>query len=257
MPQDAIEEIQTVIYNREREGYGIDDWVVYVPVDMMGEVTEHIRNRTHQEVYEKGARVSGHRVCSDPLIDNPTLLPAEIQDLNPQLGVVEDAPHELIRQALEVYGIEERKDSFTNSQAYATRIFFEVEDRHTKLNHEKIQKFGLGDVGVESHTEPDSLERVKFGFRITEEQLRFEDAPNEWVEREFVNAINGHIHSVERSPVYGTRTRTFRFPYSTLDFTHTERIRCGTTYTHYGGVFLYPVDVDAQKMELRPDGVVG
>lgn len=255
MPEDAIDQIQTAIYERERDVYDTEDWVVYVPSSLMGDVTDHLKEYTPQEAYDKRARICGRRVSPDPLVDEPTLLPERIQDLDPQTGVIENAPYELIRQALEVYGIGERRDDFHGAQDYATRIFFEIEDRHTKLNHAKIQKYNLGGVGVERHEQPDSLERVKFGYRITDELARFEESPNELVERQLVDAISNHIHSVERSPVYGTRKRHFKFPWPVLDFTHTERIRCGTAYTHYGGVFLYPVDVDAQKYERRSVGI--
>lgn len=248
MPQ-PIDQIHDAIHERKRDNMGVDDWVVYVPHDMMPEINNLISNRSPMETYKNGATIAGHQISPDGFIDEPILLPDRVQDLNPSNGVVENAPEQLIRQTLRAYGIEQHTDELRGVNTYKTRLFFDVEDKHTKLNHAKINRYNLNISETEAHTEPEEYERVTLGHQFTDElQLREPEFDESYIERQFADAVDRQIHSVTTQPVYGTRTRRIKMPYSVLDTTITERIRCGTKYTHWGGVFLPPVDVSAQKL---------
>jgi hypothetical protein len=250
---ETIDQIRNAIYEQERENIGTDEWPVYVPHSMLDDVSDHIDDYSHQEIYKKGATVAGRRIIGDGLVDEPIALPENVSDLPLSHATIENAPAHLIEQVASVE-LKESTDWVRETKNYRTRLFFDVEDRHLRLNHDKIDKYNLSlqnNERTEYDRKPDELEQVKLGYSFTSEALEMD--MGDFATKTIVDGVKEHIHSVHRQAVYGTRTRRFRFPYSGLDFTHQERIRCGTIYTHYGGVLLKNIDTPAQKMEL-PQG---
>jgi len=243
---EILDEIYTAIHEVDKEGYPQDDWPVYVPSDRMGEVKSVLDEYTHMEVYKKGHTIAGKDIIPDPFVVSPVVLPRDTSDI-PGYPTYENPPRKLLEQVVDAYA-EAYADTLRGTTNYTTTAFYEVEDEHRRLNRNTLRKYGFGYSG-EYDKEPNELERMKIGVQLTSE-LAASANVDEYGRNQLVNGVNEHIHHVSRQPIRKTRTRTLKGPYPVLDIEHTERIRVGTDYTHYGGVLLKCIDTHVQKMEI-------
>lgn len=245
---NVVEKVRETIQEAESEDLPCDDWVVYVSPEDFYEIYRDLDSISDDpKLYE-------HRIVEDTLVEEPIILPEEPQGFNNYANaIVKNAPLSLIKKVLDIEE-RERQDVFRDMGViqYIARHWFDVEDKHLRLNRAKIDKLNLDlrqDEVSEYDQEPDYLSRVKFGKEYS--GMDIEVGMNERVDEEIARAVDRTIESVERIGVYGTRERTIKYPYPCMDHTHRERYRCGTKYTHYGGVLLMPVDVETSKLEFR------
>lgn len=248
---DTIDKIHDAIHEAYAEYPEADDWPVYVPSKMLDDVNDHTSEYTPMEVYKKGTTIAGHSVISDPLIDQPVVLPQDNNDVPYSMGPITDPPEQLLRQVLRIYGIEKRE--MPSGHYYITRMPIHVHRERVELNREKIAKYGLRNHPGEQDSSFDEYRRVKFVYREQYTTDKFAtNHDSDWIEQKMAQAIVAQINSIQKHPVTGIRRRKIRYPWRILDFTHEEEHVCGTKYTHYGGVLLPAVDTSANKIELRP-----
>ena len=247
-----LDEIYDAIEQVDREGLPHSEWPVYVPKDRMGEVNELRDEYRHMDVYKKGSTIAGKEIIPDPFVPKPIVLPKDTGDIPMPQAVCENPPRELLEQVVDCE-LKSFGDKLRERVDYRTKVFFEVEDIHERLNDKKIAKYNLSLSKIDTNKQPDYLERVKFGVSYFDEYGVMQSmdtlAREKLIERAYEN-----IHSVQREAIHGTRHRTLKGPYPVLDIHHTERIRCGTKYTHFGGVFLKRIDTTASKMDLLSMG---
>jgi hypothetical protein len=243
---EILDEIYTAIHEVDKEGYAHGDWPVYVPSDRMDEVISMLDEYTHMEVYKKGHTIAGKDIIPDPFVVSPVVLPRDTSDIRRYL-THENPPRKLLEQVVDAYA-EAYADTLRGTTNYTTTAFYEVEDEHRRLNRNTHRKYGFA-CDSEYDKEPNELERMKIGFQFTSE-LGASANVDDYARNQLIDGVNKHIHHVSRQPIRKTRTRTLKGPYPVLDIEHTERIRVGTDYTHYGGVLLKCIDTRAQKMEI-------
>jgi len=245
---NIYDEIIDEIYRLESDDISTDGYIVYVPVDRMPEIENLIESYSHQEVYKHGATVAGLDVAPDSFIDELQVLPKSAGDMQPSDAILTDPPASLITDLL---NIESRRDTLRDITRYTDRFFFDIDREHIRLNHDKIQKYRLEAQVTQSEldSKPDELRRVKLGFQFTDELSLSGGIDNTFIEKQFIEGVRNHIHTVHRKPIYVTRERLIKMPYSILDIEHTERIRVGAKYTFYGGVYCYPIDTPAEKLD--------
>lgn len=243
---DILDEIYTAINEVDKKGYPHDDWPVYVPSDRMGEVKSMLDEYTHMEVYNKGHTIAGKDIIPDRFVDSPVVLPRDTSDI-PGYPTYENPPRKLVEQVVDAYA-EAYTNTLNGTTNYTTAAFYEVEDKHRRVDRNTLQKYGFEYDG-EYDKEPNELERMKIGVQLTTE-LGASAYIDEDGRNKLVDSVNEHIHHVSRQPIRKTRTRTIKGVYPVLDIEHTERIRVGTDYTHYGGVLLKCIDTHAQKIQI-------
>jgi hypothetical protein len=249
---DAIDAIYDAIEEVDRADLRHNDWPVYVPTNMLPEIKSYLSERTPIEAYNKGITINGKGIIPDPYIESPVVLPKEPNDVPYHHAVSEDPPEQLVKRLIAL-NLDARTpvDTVHDTVNYTTKLFFEVANTHQRTDQNTIDKYALtiNDTTIEYDKQPDELECVKLGCQFTNEFT--EHIEDDFVEQTMVDGVRNTIHSVHRQPVYGTRKRVVKGPYPVLDIHHTERIRCGTRYKHYGGVFLAAIDTPAQKMDIH------
>lgn len=243
---DICDEIYDAIDEANKKGFPHTNWPVYVPTDRMDEVKSLLDEYTHMEVYEKGHTIAGKDIIPDPFVVSPVVLPRDTNDI-PGYQTYEYPPEKLLEQVVDAYA-ESHTDTLRRTTNYTTTAFYEVEDEHRRLDSNTLRECGFTHSG-EYDKEPDELERMKIGFQATTEFAEEVDI-EERARRQLVDGVKEHVHHVSRQPIRKTRTRTIKGPYPVLDVEHTERIRVGTKYTHYGGVLLKCIDTRVQKLQL-------
>lgn len=248
----AIDAIYDAVEEVNRAGLPHDEWPFYIPSDMLPEIKDHLSEYTRMEVYNKANTILGKDIIPDPYIDSPVVLPEKPNNVPYHHAVSEDPPGHLVKQLVEL-NLESRTpvDTLWDTANYSTRLFFEVANTHQRINQNTVETYGLTINGntIEYDKQPDELERVKLGYQFTSEFT--EHIEDGHVEQKMVDGVRDTIRSIHRQAVYGTRKRLLKGPYPVLDIHHTERIRCGTQYKHYGGVFLTAIDTPAQKMDIH------
>lgn len=235
-----------------------DEWVLYIPMEYADAVTAHVDDREPMDVYHNGTTIGGHDWTFDPHIDEPQLLPESIQDLTPETYCLLDPPENLVREWVRLEGTTTQEGTTplgAEQTTYTIRPFYNIRRRHHTLNDALIRHYDL-DIPRLPAKEPDGYHRQKIGHEVTRSEFVPDDVgyDDEVMMRKIVETIIDIANSIDRSPIVGTRERRIEFPYEWLDFTHREEIRCGTTYTYYGGVFLKPVDLRESVQKLRGFG---
>lgn len=243
---DILDEINDAIYEANEQGYPHANWPVYVPTNRMDEVKSLLDEYTHIEVYEKSHTIAGKDIIPDPFVVAPITLPRDTNDI-PGYPTYEHPPEKLLEQVVDA-SAKSHTDTLRGTTNYMTTAFYEVEDEHQRLDSNTLREYGFTHSG-EYDKEPDELERMKIGFQAPIEFAAEVDI-EERARRQLVDGVKKHAHHVSRQPIRKTRTRTIKGPYPVLDVEHTERIRVGTKYTHYGGVLLKCIDTPAQKIQL-------
>lgn len=244
-----VDKIHDAIEQADLDDLPHDDWPVYLSPKQFKEAYKHVSEYSHIEVYNKGTTICGKEIVQDEHIDEPVVLPHSVADLPMHCAIRENPPEHLLKQVVKAE-LNSHTDTLRNTMRYRTRVFFDVEEKHLRLKHDKIDKYGLSlpTQRTDFDKQPDHLERVKFGLQLTTEFMQEPDM--DYVLREMVSGLIDQIHSVSRSTIKGKRSRVIKGPYPVLDIEHTEYIDCGTEYTHYGGVLLKRIDTPASKMRL-------
>lgn len=247
--RDIRDEIYDAVHEAESNHPQSSDWPVYVPTDRMDDVKNVLDEYTHMEVYEKGATIAGKQIIPDPFVDTPVVLPTDATDV-PLYETYEDPPKKLIEQLVELY-TKSSVDKIRRTTQFVCKVFYNVLNDHRRVNEEKIRQYNLAGF-AEYDREPDHLEHRKFGYQFTVETAESMDTDTLALS-ELSKSVANATHDVERRGVYTHRTRTIKGAFPVLDIEHTERIRVGTDYTHYGGVLLTPIDTHCDKIELPED----
>lgn len=257
MSEYDIEYLKGMIRDREEEcSINRDDWQFYIPPECLKDI--HNDLGTPESIH-------GFDYVVDTLIAAPKFLPKDVADI-PFRTTTTPTEHHL-RQFLNHLGIEERqsKNPFFNERKhrYTVKPFIEVRNQHRKLAQDTIQRYGLRDLrpGIGEYSQDDRqiFERNTFGFQqaLTDKAMDagIQSPGRDHVERQLAGYITNFLDTVQTRPVYGERKRTFRMPYPVLDWTHREKVRCGTHYTYYGGILLEAVESQVKVLEtLTGDG---
>lgn len=259
---DVIDTLQSVIHQTDEQiKCNTDDWVLYIPSDNAPKITDYV-DTTRQTTTEyedtttkyEDTTLFGHKWEIDHYIDDPQLLPDSVQDLTSETYCLRDPPYSLVQEWVQIHGMTEKstRTPMVGTRTtpgcerilYTVRPFYNIRRRHHKLNDTLIRRYDL-DVPSLPDTDPDDYDRVKMGNQVVKRNSAPADLSSniEAIRRQFIERIIEKANSVSRREIVGQRKRRIEFPYKFLDFYHREEIRCGTSYTHYGGVFLKPLEI--------------
>lgn len=260
---DVIDTLQSVIRQTDEQiKCNTNDWTLYVPSDGAYQITDHVDTTRRTTAGHEETTLLGHQWEIDHCIDDPQLLPDSVQDLTPETYCLRDPPYSLVQEWVQIHGMTEkstrtpmvgrRKTPGRQRIRYTIKPIYNIGRRHHKLNDTLIRRYDL-DVPSLPDTDPDGHYFVKMGNDVVKRKSAPSGVnPNtESIRRQLIERIIKKTNSVSRQEIVGQRKRRIEFPYQFLDFYHREEIRCGTSYTHYGGVFLKPVEIRDSTQKIH------
>ena len=247
---DILQDVDEAIAEAGREGYPHEKWCIYVPTERLDEIHQVQIDRSPMEVYDKGQKIRDREIIPDPLVDEIIVLPENTSDI-PGFEIFKNPPEHLIEQIVDI-----QSNTFTDHmrglerKTFNTRVFFDLENEHRRLNHSKINKYNFWGVSGEYDEEPNVLERLKFGYQISLSKDMHSLPDGFHRNHELFETIRDNINSIIKRPIYKSRNRTIKGPYPVLDIDHQEKIRIGTEYKYYGGLLLKYIETPASKIEM-------